>query len=149
MICIQTILYLTCSALMSLPGTGHPPCSEGDMVLAVVRAQIPADPEAPNPLPIEPGFEVLSERRPSTGCTDTPTVVPAAEVYPWCVVGHVQRAEQTYGEGEEAITMPALDPHHGVCCREGCSLAGPGETIPIGGPLGYASSRAKRYEVKP
>lgn len=144
MTCIQTILYLTCAALQALPGTGHPPCSEGDMVLAVVKANVPTDPEAPSPLPIDPGFEVLSERHPSTGCTDTPTVLPAAQVYPWCVVGNVQRAETE--------DLPALDPHHGICCRQGCSCASSEcETIPIGGPLGYASERARRHapEVKP
>lgn len=149
MTCIQTIIYLTCAALQALPGTGHPPCESGGMVLAVVRANIPTDPEAPTSLPVDPGFEVLSERKPSTGCTETPTVLPAAEHYPWCVVGHVQRAEVDHGE--ELVT-PALPPYHGVCCREGCScVSAQCETIPIGGPLGYASERARRHapEVKP
>lgn len=137
--CIQTIIYALCSAVLSLPGTGHPPCEPGDMVLAVVKAQIPTDPEAPNPLPTEPGFEVLSERRPATGCTETPTVIPAQQVYPWCVVGHVQRAATE--------DLPALPPHRGVCCHQGCECASSScETIPIGGPRGYATERAKRYE---
>lgn len=145
MTCFLTVLYVSCALAHSLPGAPSPACEDAPVaVLARVHGSLFEEDADPPWL-----YEVEPERIP-TECGEHPIeILPAATRYPHCVAGHVQRAEVTHGEGEEAVTIPALAPYHGVCCRQGCSLAGPGEVIPIGGPIGYAEERAALYAGPP
>jgi len=141
MTCYLTVLYLACSVVSNLPGTGKPEC-DGDPVTVLARVQGSLFEEDADPPWL---YEVEPERRP-TECGDHPIeIVPASTRYPHCVVGHVERVETTIGEGDDQITIPARTPYHGVCCSQGCKLAGAGEHIPYGTPIGYAEARAKRY----
>jgi len=146
MTCYLTVLYLACAFAKSLPGAQAPACEDAPVaVLARVHGSLFAE-DASTPW----FYEVEPERRP-TDCGEHPIeLVPIETRYPTCVVGHVERVATTIGEGEEAITLPAREPYVGVCCTPGCRLAGPGEHIPYGIPIGYAEARAERYrEAQP
>lgn len=138
MTCFSTVLYITCSLLLSLPGTGHPTCVEGSSV--AVLAKIQELPESLEGL----HYEVEPERQPAEDCTHPIEIIPAVYRYPACLAGNVYREPV---EGEEG-TIPGREPFLGVCCSQGCrGVEGKGyEHIPFGVPMGYAAERAKRYE---
>lgn len=146
MTCYLTVLYLACSLSQTLPGAPAPAC-DGEPVAVLARIHGSLLDEDADPPWL---YEVAPERRP-TECGEHPIeLVPIETRYPTCVAGHVERTETTIGEGEEAITLPARPPYLGVCCTPGCRLAGAGEHVPYGTPIGYPEARAERYrEAQP
>lgn len=66
--------------------------------------------------------------------------VDTAEAYPDSYVGYVGRHEVEHDD----ITVPAVEPHWGVCIGQGCYCAGECEHLPIGGPRDYWLTRLCR-----